>query len=484
MHHFDSTSRLFGLGALILLVLWPGLGLWAQVAVEICPEGNRLHREFKFGEARDAFMSCLETVGPHVEILLPLTVMAVQEERLADGVEFGLAAVSLDSTNAEARYWYGRALLRSERTAEAKRQWEAGLQQTLSHLGLLEGLARLAIAENETAKAYQLLTQMERQGLHEPWLSRLLADIAADKALWAQSLTHFAEALTMENGGTGADLLTAADLSMMAGDNPGAVTYCRRAVLIEPGAASYGGLGQAYFAVQEMDSALVYLRKATIDDPTTGRYRFNLANALEVSGQVEEADHHFRTFLQQEPDDPIGHFNYGVHLEKMGRTAEALLSIEAAIDLDPGMLTARVVRVQILEKLGLWGEAMVELTSLRERDGANSARLNEWYRILSAQRDQATEYHEAGKVHLLHMILGTPALVEVVQRELEAGTEFTTLVVQFSRGAAAAKGGSIGWIMPADMASPMRETIVELAINEISPPIESKGLYHIFKRIP
>jgi len=453
--------------SILLIVLATTWGrVEAQVAVETCPEGNRLHREHNFTEAQVAFKECLDAQGPHVEILLPLTVMSVQEGRLTDAVEFGQAAVAMDSTNAEARYWYGRALLRSGRTQEAKRQWEAGLQQTLSHLGLLEGMARLALAENESAKAYQLLTQMERQGVREPWLSRLLADIAADKALWAESLLHFGDALAMENGGTPADLLTAADLSMMAGDHPGAVAYCRRAVMIEPSAATFGGLGQAYFVSQELDSAIVYLRQATEADPTYGRYRFNLANALEVNGQVEEADYHFRTFLEQNPNDSVGRFNYGVHLEKMGRSAEALFEIKGAVTLDPGMLTARVVQIQILENLGRWEEALVELEELRQRDVANGASLNEWYQRLSAQRDQAGVFSEAGKVHLLHMILGTQELVDVVQRELAAQADFSSLVVQFSRGSAASKGGSIGWVAPSDMTSPMREAIEALAIND------------------
>jgi parvulin-like peptidyl-prolyl isomerase len=127
---------------------------------------------------------------------------------------------------------------------------------------------------------------------------------------------------------------------------------------------------------------------------------------------------------------------------------------------------------------------LTDLEALRARDAANDTRLAEWHVQLLALREQANRYSESGKVHLLHMILGTQELVDLVQKELAAGVEFTTLVVQFSRGAAASKGGSIGWVSPADMAAPMNETIAALAINDISPPIESKGLYHIFKRIP
>jgi tetratricopeptide (TPR) repeat protein len=290
--------------------------------------------------------------------------------------------------------------------------------------------------------------------------------------------------MNREGGGTPEDLLTAAELSIMAGDKPRAVDFCRRAVLLAPGPDTYGGLGQAYFADQRVDSALVYLRLAVEQAPKTPLYRFNLANALEVSGQVEEADYHFRTFLEQVPDDAVGRFNYGIHLEKMGRSVEGLQEVEKAIALDPQMLTARVVRIQLLEGLGSWDAALIELANLKELDTANAEQLAIWEARLLASRDESQSTMESGKVRLQHMVLGSMDQVRQVQAELAAGEEFTSLVVRFSAGPAAVRGGDIGWVDPAELVPEMREGLKGLGLNEISPPIESKGLYHIFKRIP
>ena len=79
---------------------------------------------------------------------------------------------------------------------------------------------------------------------------------------------------------------------------------------------------------------------------------------------------------------------------------------------------------------------------------------------------------------------GNEQVLEMVTTELAAGTPFTTVAVRFSSGQAAAKGGDIGWINPADMVESMKAVIQELAVNETSPPVETGGLYHIFKRIP
>ncbi len=468
---------------LSLMTSWGSVAR-SQITSDPCEAGPTLYREAKFEEARIALRQCLDSNGPDVKVLLPLVVMGVQQDRLQEALEYGAAAVELAPDDAEARYWYGRALLRAKQPDEAKAQWEAGLQQSVDHLGILEGLSRLAMAQGEPAKAYQLLSQMQRLGMNQPWLHRLMADIAAGKGLWAQSLGHLQDSMVLEGGGTPEDLLTAAELSIMAGDKSGAVEFCRRAVILEPGAPAFGGLGQAYFALDQMDSAMVYLRLAVMHDPEDQRFRFNLANALEVTGQFEEADFHFQTYLKMAPEDPVGHFNYAIHLEKMGRTAEALLSVNQAIALDPNMLTARVVRTQMLESLGHWDEALAELDDLQKLDKVNAAQLATWQARLISEQAAARGQSKAGLVHLQHMVVGRADVVELIQAGIAAGTDFAALVVRFSSGPAAARGGDIGWVNPSDMVSPLREGIEALGINEISPPIESKGLYHIFKRIP
>ena len=82
------------------------------------------------------------------------------------------------------------------------------------------------------------------------------------------------------------------------------------------------------------------------------------------------------------------------------------------------------------------------------------------------------------------MVLGTPEILEQVTAELAAGTDFAELAVRFSQGPAAARGGDIGWIDPrGDGRAPAAAAIRSLGVNEISPPVEAGGLFHLFKRI-
>ena len=450
---------------------------------DACARGKELYKAADFLAARKALLECLNTSGPAVETLIPLVVMATREGRLSEAERFGAEAVALAPDDPEAYYWYGRALLRQERPDEARQQWEKGLALDLGHFGLLEGLARLSLAEGETGKAYQLLDQMQRQGMNAPWLHRLMADITASRGMWPQSLAHLRQVMLMETP-TLEDLLVASELSIMAGEQDAALDYGRKAVALQPGAESFGGLGEAYFAVNEMDSALVYLRQAVELDPSLEQHRFNLANALEVTGEVEEAHKHFQAYLAAQPEDAVGHFNFGVHLDKMGFSKEALHHVTRAIELEPAMLTARVVRIQILEDLRRWDDALGGIDELLAAGAQSSPELETWRRRLEASRDREFGAVREGKVHILHMVIGTQEILDRVLAALEKGEDFAQLTVRYSSGPAAARGGDVGWIKPADMVEPLRGAMEALGENEISPPIESRGLYHLFKRIP
>ena len=447
-----------------------------------CAEGRELYRDGRLREARTALLACLESDPEQVEVLLPLTVMAVREGRRDEALDFGARAAALAPDRPEARYWYGRALLRADRPGEARAEWEAGLQLSFDHVGILEGLARLALRDGETAKAYNLLTQLQRQGVDDAWIHGLLAEISAAKGMWAQALGHLEAAMARETPGQD-QLMSAAELSILAGRHDDAIGYCRRAVATAPGGRTYGALGEAFFAAEQVDSALVWLRRAVRQPEAPPRVRFNLANALEVAGLGEEAGEQFRTFLAERPDDAMGHFNYGIHLEHAGRLEEALDQVDRALELDPTMLNAYVVKAQMLENLGRWEEALAVVRTLKGRDRDAAAELAAWEQRLRGARDGAEREAAAGRIHLLHMVLGTPEQLAEVEAALDGGADFADLAVRYSRGPAAARGGDIGWLDPQEMAEPMRSAVLGLEPDEISPPVEARGLHHLFKRI-
>ena len=453
------------------------------VAEDACDRGRRLFEARHFLEAREAFRACLDSSGDSIDALLPLTIMAVTDGRYPTAEQWGRRAVTVDPENVEARYWYGRALLRQGKTEEAKAQWEAGLQRSTEHAGILEALARLALAQGEDAKGYNLLSQLQHQGLDDGWLHRLLGEIAASKGLWAQALGHLDDTMARD-GATIEDLLTASQLAILAEQNDRSIRYCRRAVGVEPSAVTHGALGEAFFAADAVDSALFYLEKAVAAEPRNPHYLFNLANTLEIIGDYQGAGKRFEDYLALRPDDPIGRFNYGIHLDKQGREEEALIQVQEAVRLDPDMLSAQVVLAQMYENRSDWSRAEAVVQVLLTKDQANRAELDLWLQRLREQASATNAAEQAGKVHLLHMVLADAEVLDRVKEELAAGADFGGLVVRFSSGPAASRGGDIGWLDPNELVEPLASAVKSLAKNEISPPLEAQGLYHLFKRIP
>ncbi len=449
---------------------------------DICAEAARLFQAERHQEAEPLLLRCLESEGERGEILVYLTVIALEKGKLFDAARWGERAVAADSASADARYWYGRALIEGGETTGAKRQWEAGIRLAVDHVGLLEGLARLALAEGEDGQAYGLLTHLQRQGVAEGWVHRLLSELAKRKGQWAEAARHLRDALARE-GEDPRGLLAVGELSLLAGDHQGAVPAYERAVELEPSAETLGGLGQALFAADRHEEALVALRRAVDLDPEHVGNRFNLANLLEITGRVEEADAHFREVVRLDPDDPMGRINFGLHLEKLGRTVEALEQISEAVALDPSLLWGVVVKAQILEKLGRHRQAMALIDTLLAADSENTDQLTEWRGRVAAALAEEESARSAGKFLLLHIVTPDSQAVALIREGITSGVDFSVLATRYSTGTTAAQGGDIGWVAPADMVEPLRSAIETLAPDEISPLVEARGLYHFFKRV-
>jgi tetratricopeptide (TPR) repeat protein len=447
-----------------------------------CGEGERLFRERQYGPAEPLLKDCLQTQGDQASTLMFLNVIAVMEGRPQEGEAWGRRALALDSLSADGRYWYGRALLEQGRTEAARVQWEAGFALSMDHKGILEGLARLAMDAGEDAKAYNLLNQLLRQGVDEAWVHGLLSELARRKGLWAAALQHWREFMARE-GEDEESLLTAGELSILAGDTAMAVTLGQKAVALSPTAASYGGLGEALFAADRHPEALEALRKATAMDPDEPRYQFNLANVLELLGEVAEAEAHFKRYVELTPDDAIGRLNYSIHLDRLGKTETALQQVDAALSMNRSLVSALVLRGQLLEKLGRYDEVLAVVDTLLARDKDNSPQLQRWRSEIVAAIGETERARQEGQVHLFHIMTPDSASVPMILEELSQGTDFSVLATRFSLGPTANQGGDIGWVTPSDMIEPMRSVIAKLRSNEISEPVRSGLYYHIFKRV-
>ncbi len=447
-----------------------------------CERGQRLFLARDYAESRQVLEGCVQRVGERIEPLVYLTIITVLDESPMVAVDWGSRAVKADPLSPDARYWYGRALLINNRRDEARREWEAGLMQATGHAGLLEGLARFAMEEGEDPKAYGLLNQLLRQGVDEPWIHGLLADLARRKGHWDQALQHLRDSMVV-GGGDEQQWLGVGELCLLSGRKSEAVAAFTELVERYPSAAAHAGLGEALFADGRVTEAVEHLQRAVQLDGGAGRYRFNLANVLEILGRGAEAGEHFREYLRLAPEDPMGLFNYAVHLQKTGRLAEALQHIESSVSLAPDLLAAQVTRAELLEAVHRPAEALEVVELIIAAVPESDAGLTEWRERLIRRTDDDDSARHEGQIRLRHIVLVDASAAEQLRRELAAGADFGNLAIRFSSGPSAAQGGDIGWVDPADLRVELREVGLRLDIGEIGETRTPDGRHHFLQRL-
>ncbi len=452
-----------------------------EAGTDPCAKGQQFFKDDNYIAAEPFLRDCLAQ-GESLDALLPLTVITVLQERGAEGLELGARALAVAPDNARVRYWYGRALLVAGDDAAAVAQWEEGLRLDTSHAGILEGLARLSLQQGDEPRAYNLLLQMKMQGANEPWLHRMLSDLARRRGLWDRSAIHWGDlvAATQE---TEENLVILGELHILAGQADQALEVFRHAVATLPSGATWGGLGEAWFAAEQVDSAVVALRKAVALEPENPHHRFNLANALQIEGDLTGAEAQYVAFLEARPDHPVGHFKYGVHLELRGEADRALSEVERAVALDSRYVEALVVLAQMYELRGRVEETLSTIARLEQLDPGAGKELAEWRQRLETQRSTVADAVASGKVYLQHIIAADAGVADAVTAGLAGGEDFAALATRFSTGPTAARGGEIGWVDPGDMLPAMAQAIRRLQPGEVSPAIPVGGVSHFFRRV-
>ncbi|MBC8422592.1 peptidylprolyl isomerase, partial [bacterium] len=151
--------------------------------------------------------------------------------------------------------------------------------------------------------------------------------------------------------------------------------------------------------------------------------------------------------------------------------------------LDPELLGPRILRGRLYEKLGDDTAALREAEAMLSSGVGEPERVAAWRDGIRARVSQAETSVASGLVQLLHLVTPDSAAAVLAERDLYAGLDFAVVTTRYSVGPTAAQGGDIGWIDPRDMVGELRRAIEALAVQEISPPVASGGLFHIFMRV-
>ncbi len=119
-----------------------------------------------------------------------------------------------------------------------------------------------------------------------------------------------------------------------------AEAHYRESLAIKPQPAIYNDLGFVLEREGLADEAAEMYRKAIKLDPGSASAQYNLGSSLARSGQYAEAESHLRKALKISPNTQT-YTGLGIVLSQLGRTDEAVASLQAAIKADPKNATAR-----------------------------------------------------------------------------------------------------------------------------------------------
>ncbi|MCW0181146.1 MAG: peptidylprolyl isomerase [Zavarzinia sp.] len=71
------------------------------------------------------------------------------------------------------------------------------------------------------------------------------------------------------------------------------------------------------------------------------------------------------------------------------------------------------------------------------------------------------------------------ALAQQLFDQIRGGARFSALARQYSQAPSAANGGDIGWILPGQLSSELDDTLGQMQVNSISPPVRAPGGWYI-----
>jgi tetratricopeptide (TPR) repeat protein len=124
--------------------------------------------------------------------------------------------------------------------------------------------------------------------------------------------------------------------------------------------------------VQDWVTAMGIVDREILLAPQDMDVRAWRARVLAWSGQLAEAEHEYREILLAVPNDPDNWLGLANVYLRQGRTKEALLALDRAVDLDPKRSDLRVARGRALRAIHKQSDAKLEFKEALTLDPANA----------------------------------------------------------------------------------------------------------------
>lgn len=132
-----------------------------------------------------------------------------------------------------------------------------------------------------------------------------------------------------------------------------------------------------------------------------------------------------------------------------------------------------------------------EVGDMNPGDIADPIRSPSGFHIVKLFEQKGSEQHIVTKTKVRHILIKTNELIDdaearkrllALKERLANGEDFAALARAHSDDKGSAlKGGSLDWVGPGDLVKPFEDTMEQLAINEISEPVQTQFGWHLIQ---
>ena len=246
-------------------------------------------------------------------------------------------------------------------------------------------------------------------------------------------------------------------------------------------ADTWRNLGMFYLMTRRAPDASQALQRAQGLDPTDPQLLAALATAQLGTGEARAASVSYRRALELRPRDPELHVELAAAQAADGDLLGAAETSRAALAIAPEMVPARVQLVAILRDARRFDEALAELDVLAKQI-PNHPDISGERAAIEARRSDHQKQAASGEVRLARILVDGEDAARDIVRQARSGTDFGTLARRHSMGPAAPRGGDIGYVAAKDLRPELAAAVRELAVGDVSEPVNLGESWLILKR--
>lgn len=271
---------------------------------------------------------------------------------------------------------------------------------------------------------------------------------------------------------------------LAAGRIDDAVTSFQASNADRPNGDAWGGLATVHSIRGERAKSIQAYRQAIEFTPSDPDLHYNLGNVLAQSDRLEEAEEAFRRVIAIDPQAAEARTNLAVLLLNRFAVAEAEQHLRLAVQLDPKRPSPYLHLGRIAGAQFDYQKAIQHYRNYRNRvvDPNERARIDGVLQDLRARASESQAALDAGKVHLLQMVLESEEEARAVVARLRRGEDFY-VVAHGESTIAKTVGVDVGFIELDSISEAFRVPVEKLSVGEFTGPIPTEGGYYLFKRV-